>query len=126
MKFSVNMEHRISDTVEVEAETYEEAVAIARKDHGIRQMTVKLSATWVERSEYTEAYGVLCHEIVGDCGICGNAMFIPRMDDGEKHLEAHPDWPWYYGSMDESNDYAESACYSCLQSPLKQLAEAAE
>lgn len=102
MKFSVQVEATIIKEVEVEADSFEEAVAkvVASKPKG----TAELRPRWVDTSEYVERHCELRHEVVGPCGRC-KKQIVQRDVPGQ---------PYAYAS-DPDNEHADSICYDCAE-----------
>jgi len=131
-KFDVSMEAAVSKTVQVEAETAEVALLIAKEAHSKQTVEVSLKATWVEESDIAENLGEMTIEVEGYCDECGYP-FLRRHERMDNTKDKHPKgWPWIYGTPTQAQvgpeynpDYF-TWCYGCLQSPLKQLADCAE
>lgn len=111
-KFRVLMEANIREEVEVDAITYEEAVAKARAMKKVG--TAELAPTWVDTEACVEATGELTHQVIGECAWC-NTMMVDREIPGQ---------PWIYGG-DPLNEHGGLVCYKCLMSdngtPLNQV-----
>jgi len=108
-KFAVVLEDRgFRFDVDIEAETIEEAVKIAREKHcEPRMVEVTPTPTWVEpypEEEGAEVYE-LGHQVHGDCADCDLTLFTntgtPKTDE----------WPWSYTSADDGM-YTD-VCYPC-------------
>lgn len=134
MKFQVSMETKVTEWVEVEAETAEDAVLIAKRDHSKVERKISLDVTWVDEAERAEEMGELSIEYEGVCDNCGYPLLRRHYQDystGER--DKHPKgWPWVHDTPsqaqvgpDKNRDYF-TWCYGCLQSPLRQLADCAE
>ena len=107
-KFVVQLEDRVIVEKVIEAETIEDAVAVAKLNYsGDRTEKVHLRPTWAEPvppEEGAEVYE-LTHEIQGECADCG-LIFLSRHSP-------NPDWPWVSTSGDEG--YYTEICYPCAQ-----------
>ncbi len=102
MKFSVQLEATIRKEVEVEADSYEEAVAkvVASRPKG----TAELRPTWVDESAYVESNCELRYEVLGPCGRCKKQM-VQRSIPGQS----------YTYTSDPDNEHADSICYDCAE-----------
>lgn len=126
--FEVSLKATIHKFVKIEAESAEEAVAIAKRDHCKRTMEVDLTPDWLDYAERVEETGELSMEVVGECDNCGRILVSRRNEDDEN---PHG-WPWLYGTPSDAqvgpdkNRFYFTWCYACLQHPLQQLADCAE
>lgn len=132
--YQVSMEASVSRSVKIEAESAEEAVLLAKRDHSEQNMDVSLSVTWLDEDAKAEETGELSIEVELYCDQCGLPMLRrhERVDDTKEEKGPTKDWPWSYGTPSQEQVGAEfnpdyfTWCYGCMQSPLKQLADAAE
>lgn len=116
------MTYKINHYVELEAESIDEAVALAYKNHRKHNPgELTMSLDWVDTEDHAESYGELCYEIVGICEGCGRGVVIGR--DPERKW--HPEWPWSYSYQGNEHN-PDLMCYECAESPLKQLARCAD
>jgi hypothetical protein len=110
-KFLVQLEdHGFTFSVDIMAETIEQAVQIAQEKHcAPRQVTVTPRPTWVEpyregMEEGEEIYE-LTHEIQGECDECKLVFLSGHKPD--------PSWPWTNATGDD--DGYTNICYACAQ-----------
>lgn len=102
MKFTVIVEAKVREDVEVEADSHEEAVAKVR-DMNLQKSAV-MKPTWVDTQENVESTGELQHEVICYCEWC-NTPIVHR---------DRPELPWLYGG-DPNNEHGGLVCFKCLK-----------
>ena len=130
-KFKIHMVTKVSKEIEIEAETAEDAVLIAKRDFTEQTVEVSLYPDWLDLADKAAAFGEYSMEFQGYCDRCGYPL-IQRHERIDGSKEPHPKaWPYLSETPSQEqvgedyNRWAFTWCYGCLRHPLIQLAEAA-
>lgn len=110
MKYSVCLEYtgRVEKHVDVDADSYEEAVAkAATQDNTTHTVTVQLHPAWVGEKAKVEATEEYEHRVEGVCGECGQGIVAREV----------PGQPWNYGTR---SAHGPIVCFKCLQKTPKE------
>lgn len=98
MKFSVLFEQHVHKQVNVEADSYEDAVRLAHQAPPV-VVADRMRATWVGSAEHLDREGEFEHCVVDNCFTC-QAVLVGRDIEGQ---------PWAYNT----NDDGYLICYAC-------------
>lgn len=124
-KFNVLMEAKVSVNFDIEADSMEQAVLIAQRDHSKLIKEVSLNPTWVEEREILDDLGEYSVSFEGLCDCCKQPMFESgeRVDGSIASVNGIGGFPTQSQVGDGLNRYYFTWCNNCMKTPLKQLAD---
>lgn len=103
MKFRLRLEARVVEEVTVDADTYEDAVALSKEMKVTK--SADLEPTWIGTESSVSSSGAFEYEIICGCSWCEKALVSREI----------PGQPWLYGG-DPENEHGGLVCFTCLNS----------